>query len=66
MTCARAAPDGDFKACCMQAGRYDGANRDDYFQGVRMKAAGWRPADFPRAAVAAPYAVAACEGLGIS
>jgi hypothetical protein len=35
MICARAAPDGDFKACCMQAGRYDGANRNDYFQGVR-------------------------------
>jgi hypothetical protein len=31
MICARAAPDGDFKACCMQAGRYDGANRKDYF-----------------------------------
>jgi len=33
-TCARAAPDADFKRCCMQSGRHDGANRDDYFQGV--------------------------------
>jgi hypothetical protein len=34
MICARAAPDGDFKARCMRAGRYDGANRNDYFQGL--------------------------------
>jgi hypothetical protein len=39
MICARAAPDGDFKACCLESGRYDGANRNDYFQGVRAAAA---------------------------
>jgi pantothenate synthetase len=33
-TYAPAAPDADFKACCMASGAYDGANRDDYFQGV--------------------------------
>jgi hypothetical protein len=32
--CARAAPDGDFKACCLRSGRHDGANRNDYFQGM--------------------------------
>jgi hypothetical protein len=34
MICARAAPDEDFKACCMKSGAYDGANRNYYFQGV--------------------------------
>ena len=33
-TCARAARRAGFKACCMRSGRHDGANRDDYFQGV--------------------------------
>jgi hypothetical protein len=33
-TCARAAPDADFKVCCMNSGAYDGANRNYYFQGV--------------------------------
>jgi hypothetical protein len=28
---ARAAPDADFKTCCMKSGIYDGSNRDDYF-----------------------------------
>jgi len=34
MTCARAAPNAGFKACCMKSGAYDGSNRDDYFQRV--------------------------------
>ncbi len=33
-TCARATPDADFKACCMNSGAYDGVNRSYYFQGV--------------------------------
>ena len=33
-TCVRAVPDADFKVCCMNSGAYDGANRNDYFQGV--------------------------------
>jgi hypothetical protein len=37
MICARAAPDGDFKACCLESGCYDGANRNDYFQGVTAR-----------------------------
>jgi hypothetical protein len=32
--CAHVAPDGDFKACCLESGGFDGANRNDYFQGV--------------------------------
>jgi hypothetical protein len=36
MICARAIPDGDFKACCLASGRYGGANRNDYFQGVTV------------------------------
>lgn len=32
---ARAAHGADFKNCCMTSGRYDGAERKDYFQGVR-------------------------------
>jgi len=35
--CARAAPDGDFKACCLDSGRHDGANRQHYFQGVTVR-----------------------------
>jgi len=35
--CARAAPDGDFKACCLDCGRHDGANRHHYFQGVTVR-----------------------------
>jgi hypothetical protein len=35
--CARAAPDGDFKACCLDSGRHDGANRHHYFQGVTVR-----------------------------
>jgi hypothetical protein len=31
-TCARAAPGEDFKRCCLQSGRYDGAQRAYYFQ----------------------------------
>jgi len=31
---ASAAPDADFKTCCMPGGRFDGSDRDDYFQGV--------------------------------
>jgi hypothetical protein len=31
---APAAPDEDFKACCLDSGRHDGANRHHYFQGV--------------------------------
>ena len=34
MICAHAAPDAGFKACCMKSGAFDGANRNDYFQGV--------------------------------
>ena len=33
-TSARAVPDTAFKACCRNSGRYDGAGRDYYFQGV--------------------------------
>ena len=33
-TCVRAVPDADFKVCCRNSGAYDGANRNDYFQGV--------------------------------
>jgi hypothetical protein len=40
---APAAPDEDFKACCMGGGRYDGANRNDYFQGVSIAPAGAAP-----------------------
>jgi hypothetical protein len=36
---ARAPPDEDFKACCMRAGHHDGANRNDYFQGVASRPA---------------------------
>ena len=32
--CAPAAPDAGFKACCLKSGKYDGLNRDDYFQGI--------------------------------
>jgi len=32
MTCAHAAPDGDFRHCCLRHGKYDGANRHDYFR----------------------------------
>jgi hypothetical protein len=31
---ASAAPDAGFKTCCMPGGRFDGSDRDDYFQGV--------------------------------
>jgi hypothetical protein len=31
MTCAHAAPDAGFKACCIKSGGYDGANRNYYF-----------------------------------
>ena len=41
--CARAAPDEDFKAGCMGSGCYDGANRNDYFQGVSIAPAACRP-----------------------
>jgi hypothetical protein len=34
MTCALAAPDTGFKACCMKSGAYDGVNRSYYFQGI--------------------------------
>lgn len=37
ITCIGPAPavrDAGFKACCMTSGRYDGAERKDYFQGV--------------------------------
>ena len=30
-TCAHAALDAGFKACCMKSGAYDGSNRNDYF-----------------------------------
>ncbi len=33
-TSASAAPGADFKTCCMPSGRFDGSDRDDYFQGV--------------------------------
>jgi hypothetical protein len=36
-TCARAAPDADFKPCCMESGRCDGVNRGYYFQGVTVR-----------------------------
>lgn len=26
---------GGFKACCLTSGHYDGAERKDYFQGVK-------------------------------
>jgi hypothetical protein len=29
--CAHAAPDADFKACCLKSGAYDGSNRSYYF-----------------------------------
>ncbi len=28
---------GGFKACCLTSGRYDGAERKDYFQGVTRR-----------------------------
>jgi len=31
---ASAAPGADFKKCCMPSGRFDGSDRDHYFQGV--------------------------------
>ncbi len=31
MTCARAAPGGGFKRCCLATGSYDGSLRDHYF-----------------------------------
>jgi hypothetical protein len=31
MISARAVPDADFKNCCMQDGRFDGAERNHYF-----------------------------------
>ena len=31
MICVHAAPDADFKTCCMKSGAYDGSNRDYYF-----------------------------------
>jgi hypothetical protein len=31
MIYVRATPDAGFKACCMQAGAYDGSNRNYYF-----------------------------------
>jgi hypothetical protein len=34
--CAPAALDEDFKGCCLESGRHDGANRNDYFQGVSV------------------------------
>jgi hypothetical protein len=36
--CVHAAPAVGFKACCLKSGKYDGSNRDDYFQGVGDKA----------------------------
>jgi hypothetical protein len=33
---ASAAPDAGFKKCCMPGGRFDGSDRDDYFQGVSL------------------------------
>jgi hypothetical protein len=38
--CALAAADRDFKRCCLRSGRYDGANRNHYFRGVRLGGAG--------------------------
>jgi hypothetical protein len=34
--CGPAAPDEDFKTCCMDSGRCDGANRNDYLQAVTV------------------------------
>jgi hypothetical protein len=34
MICVRAAQGAGFKRCCLQAGKYDGANRNYFFQGV--------------------------------
>jgi hypothetical protein len=31
MTRARAKVDADFKKCCMKSGRFDGAERGEYF-----------------------------------
>src|SRR5450432_3862182 len=31
-TCARAAPDGAFKKCCMQSGLFDGSRRNHFFR----------------------------------
>jgi hypothetical protein len=36
MTCAYAALDANFKACCMASGRHDGVNRKHYFQGLMV------------------------------
>jgi hypothetical protein len=52
MTYVRAAPDGAFKRCCLNAGRYDGSVRNYYFQGMRRQRrgiekcpprTGWKP-----------------------
>ncbi len=37
-TSAPAVPASGFKTCCLASGRYDGINRDDYFQGVKAYA----------------------------
>ncbi|MBX9911434.1 MAG: SEC-C domain-containing protein [Beijerinckiaceae bacterium] len=33
----------DFKKCCMRSGRFDGSQRDDYFQGVTLGALPFSP-----------------------
>ncbi len=42
MTSAHAARERDFKRCCLRSGRYDGTNRNHYFQRVRLGAVGRR------------------------
>ncbi len=39
MTRARAAPDADFKRCCMLSGEFDGSDRDYFFQVARFRSA---------------------------
>jgi hypothetical protein len=34
MTFAHVGSDADFKLCCMKSGRFDGANRGHFFQGI--------------------------------
>lgn len=39
MICAHAAPDGAFKRCCLETGRYDGSNRNCLFSASRLRLA---------------------------
>jgi hypothetical protein len=55
MTSAPAAPDASFKRCCLQSGRYDGAQRAYYFSAQVTMDAGQSPRS--RAAVCTPALV---------